>query len=369
MRSSVPSPSILRRDTGAANIGTSSGNDLQTELDLKATITYVDGQIASIISSAPGALDTLNELAAALGDDENFASTMTTALAGKMSLTGGEFTGEVVFSNGTALRWKDSGGTQHNIVRVLSDNNIYIGNQSLDDLYYEVGTGKFGYLRSNSTVRLNWNDSGVQFGSSNARVNSIIGVGDTSSDDTKELVTKEYVDGIAGLAPLASETASNVSSIDIVLPSGYDLYVIELLGITCASDSGALYLRTSTDGGTTFDDTAGTDYFWQALEAASTSVNGAKGDFDGKIQLHRSTAVLGNDTGEHFNATLKIRKPGDATLKTVIRCDYEFISVNVDGIVGSVMGFRDAAEDVDTIRIYGDSNLSGTVNIYGVKSP
>lgn len=42
--------------------------------------------VAAITDSAPGTLDTLNELAAALGDDPNFATTMTTALAGKQPL-------------------------------------------------------------------------------------------------------------------------------------------------------------------------------------------------------------------------------------------------------------------------------------------
>lgn len=41
---------------------------------------------AGVVASSPAVLDTLNELAAALGDDENFAATMTTALAGKQPL-------------------------------------------------------------------------------------------------------------------------------------------------------------------------------------------------------------------------------------------------------------------------------------------
>ena len=45
--------------------------------------TYADGAVADAIDAAPAGLDTLNELAAALNDDANFASTMTTALAGK----------------------------------------------------------------------------------------------------------------------------------------------------------------------------------------------------------------------------------------------------------------------------------------------
>jgi hypothetical protein len=46
---------------------------------------YVDNAIAALVNSAPGALDTLKELADALGDDANFAATMTTALAGKLN--------------------------------------------------------------------------------------------------------------------------------------------------------------------------------------------------------------------------------------------------------------------------------------------
>ena len=42
---------------------------------------YTATAVSGLIDSAPGALDTLNELAAAIGDDANFATTMTTALA------------------------------------------------------------------------------------------------------------------------------------------------------------------------------------------------------------------------------------------------------------------------------------------------
>ena len=60
-----------------------------------ATETYVDTAVQAVIDSAPAALDTLNELAAALGDDANFAGTMTTSLAGKLALAGGTMTGDI----------------------------------------------------------------------------------------------------------------------------------------------------------------------------------------------------------------------------------------------------------------------------------
>ena len=60
-----------------------------------ATKTYVDTAISSLVASAPGALDTLNELAASLGDDDDFAGTMTTSLATKLPLAGGTMTGNI----------------------------------------------------------------------------------------------------------------------------------------------------------------------------------------------------------------------------------------------------------------------------------
>lgn len=48
-----------------------------------ATMAAIQAAIAALIQSSPAALDTLNELAAALGDDPNFAATMNAALAGK----------------------------------------------------------------------------------------------------------------------------------------------------------------------------------------------------------------------------------------------------------------------------------------------
>ena len=52
-----------------------------------ASTAFVAQAIAALVNSAPGALDTLQELAAALGNDANFAATVTNALAGKLGKT------------------------------------------------------------------------------------------------------------------------------------------------------------------------------------------------------------------------------------------------------------------------------------------
>ena len=67
-----------------------------------ATTTYVTTQINNLIAGAPGALNTLDELAAALGDDASFATSVTNSLAGKLSLSGGTMTGKILtVSTGT----------------------------------------------------------------------------------------------------------------------------------------------------------------------------------------------------------------------------------------------------------------------------
>ena len=61
-----------------------------------ATTSYVDTKVASIVDSAPETLDTLNELALALGDDPNFATTVATEIGKKANQTDLDKTNENV---------------------------------------------------------------------------------------------------------------------------------------------------------------------------------------------------------------------------------------------------------------------------------
>ena len=58
-------------------------------------------KIDDLVDAAPGALDTLNELAAALGDDANFSTTVTNSIATKLPLAGGTMTGDIDMDNNT----------------------------------------------------------------------------------------------------------------------------------------------------------------------------------------------------------------------------------------------------------------------------
>lgn len=76
--------------TGTPTAPTAEQGDSSTML---ATTAFVNAAILRLIGAAPGALDTLEELANALGDDPNFATTMTNLIAGKAPLNSPALTG------------------------------------------------------------------------------------------------------------------------------------------------------------------------------------------------------------------------------------------------------------------------------------
>lgn len=96
-----------------------------------ATTAFVRTAISNLVDSAPGTLDTLNELAAALGDDPNFATTVTNSIATKVAGTGtggyvAKFTGStgsqsiansLIFDNGTRV---SIGSTSNNLTADFS---------------------------------------------------------------------------------------------------------------------------------------------------------------------------------------------------------------------------------------------------------
>ena len=59
-------------------------------IDGLATTDYVDEAVSGLVDSAPDTLNTLNELAAALGDDANFATTITNQIGGKVDKVNGK---------------------------------------------------------------------------------------------------------------------------------------------------------------------------------------------------------------------------------------------------------------------------------------
>ncbi|EPE5962147.1 phage tail protein [Escherichia coli] len=101
--------------TGRPTAPTAEGKDSSTQI---ANTAFVQAAIAALVGSSPEALDTLNELAAALGNDPNFATTVTNSLAGKMdkSANGSDIENVSVFLQNLGLSESDEGGVSDKVI-------------------------------------------------------------------------------------------------------------------------------------------------------------------------------------------------------------------------------------------------------------
>ncbi|HBU9124283.1 TPA: phage tail protein [Citrobacter freundii] len=118
-----------------------------------ATTGFVKSAIAALVASSPAALDTLNELAAALGNDPNFATTVTNALAGKQPLD----------STLTNL----SGKTVNGILQYLglgeaAKRNVGTGANQIPDMgSFTLSVSGTGYQKLPSGFILQWGSIGA----------------------------------------------------------------------------------------------------------------------------------------------------------------------------------------------------------------
>ena len=127
---------------------------------LPAVGTTIANQIAALVNSAPSTLDTLNELAAALGDDANFSTTVTNSIATKMATAGGTFTGDVTFQGNTTGKNIDFDKSDDalkfaNDTKAIFGSNleIYYAASSNHSVIKESGTGSLIIQAENFEVQ------------------------------------------------------------------------------------------------------------------------------------------------------------------------------------------------------------------------
>jgi len=117
---------------------TQSASDNTTKL---ASTAYVTTALANLSDSAPSTLNTLNELAAALGDDANYATTTTNAIAAKLPLAGGTLTGNLLI--GTTDAGYPSYGDELTIGAASGNNGMTLrsGTSNYGTFYFSDATG------------------------------------------------------------------------------------------------------------------------------------------------------------------------------------------------------------------------------------
>jgi hypothetical protein len=85
---------------------------------------YADTAVTNLVDNSPAALNTLNELAAALGDDASFSTTVTNSIAAKLPLAGGAVTGNVTFGDNNKAIF--GAGSDLQIYHNSANNKSYI---------------------------------------------------------------------------------------------------------------------------------------------------------------------------------------------------------------------------------------------------
>ncbi|MDU7390248.1 phage tail protein [Atlantibacter hermannii] len=116
-----------------------------------ATTAYVKAALAALVDSSPSALDTLNELAAALNDDPNFAATMTTELSKKMDKA----------SNGADI--PDIAAFLSNLgLKEAAKRAVGTGAGQIPDMsaFEYVGNASAGYVKLPNGFKLQWLETG-----------------------------------------------------------------------------------------------------------------------------------------------------------------------------------------------------------------
>lgn len=139
------SNAVANLNDGNIFIGNSSNQPTTASLDTTvaglgyATQTYVTTQISNLVDSAPSTLDTLNELAAALGDDANFSTTVTTSLADKISRTSDDT--DDLSEGSTNLYYTDARvltAVDQTYINSLNVNADTVDNKHYDDIISEA---------------------------------------------------------------------------------------------------------------------------------------------------------------------------------------------------------------------------------------
>ena len=216
------------------SFATNSATRIPTQQSIKA---YVDTQVAGVVDSAPAALDTLNELAAALGDDANFSTTTSTALGNRLRVD--------TASQGLTGTQQANAITNLGITATKAELNYVDGVTSNIQTQLDGKQATGSYLTGNQTITLSGDVSGS--GTTSIAV--------TIADDSHNHVISN-VDGLqtalnAKLASSSYTAADVLTKIKTVDGAGSGLDADLLDGISSAS-----FLRS--DASDTFTTLSGT---------------------------------------------------------------------------------------------------------------
>ena len=150
--------------TGTPTAPTAGSTTNNTQL---ATTAFVQTAVSNLVDSAPGTLDTLNELAAALGDDANFSTTMTTALGNRLRIdTNAQGLNATQQANGRTNLGLGTAATSAStdFVSATADDTM-AGKLTIQKVSSSVSQGSFSHSNAHLDLYNSWESNTDQKGS------------------------------------------------------------------------------------------------------------------------------------------------------------------------------------------------------------
>ena len=171
--------------------------------DQLATTNYVKNSISALVASAPTTLDTLNELAAALGNDPNFATTVTSNLGNKVDTNSANYLKSVSISNDnkTITFTKGNGST----VIITPHDTTYTAGSRITISGTTIAANDQLPSRSNNAgkvLRVSSNNSSVEW--SAERPTSLVLGGSSATTNSTSDVSNPYLNTVENSAKVGS---------------------------------------------------------------------------------------------------------------------------------------------------------------------
>ena len=251
--SSTYAPIASPTFTGVPAAPTASAGTNTTQV---ATTAFVKTAVDNVINAAPGALDTLDELAAALGDDANFATTVTNSIATKLALAGGTMTGNIAMGTNKVTGLGTPTSNTDAATKAYADTMLPLA-------------------------------GGTMTGAIAMGTNKITGLGTPTANT--DAATKAYADAIG--TAVAADAASAAASAAAAAAS-YDSFDDRYLGAKASAPStdndgnalaaGALYWNTTTGAMQVWNATTSS---WGGITSAVSSTRWSKTMSGGETTL------------------------------------------------------------------------------------
>lgn len=172
---------------------------------------------------------------------------------------------------------------------------------------------------------------------------------------------------------LGSATASTSATLDFtsLITSAYDLYIFVLKDLRPATDAVDMWMRTSTNNGSSYD--SGANNYKTAGHKSANGANPAAWNSGGAtaILLSDNTDSIGNAAAEGLSGEVRLYTPlGSARIKSgYFVTDYQDENLTAQKNAHGWF-FRDTTADIDAVRfMFSSGNItSGTIYMYGVKN-